>query len=412
MVLRGVLVVTVLLVLNLGPSHGTPLMEENESVAHHLSPEVVQQLLAVTNNTLHHVQDVKSLLTPLQENQASVDVSGSAAGVLRRDISMQLLLLLLETEQVRHSRVLEQVSQQMRGVGGRDTATSGEQCSAAINTVLLHLLQLQQEVRQLATRHPSFSTGDNTASQPQQSPSQPLQPQQPITGDNSCNTPTNRPRDCHDLLLAGNTRSGVYQIFPYRCKRQEEGVQVWCELEGEEGGWTVVLARRPLDQQVNFNRGWRDYREGFGDPDTEYWIGNAALHDLTYRWPQVLKVDLGDWDGESRSVRYQTFLVDDEDSQFRLHLGQYSGDAGDAFSYHDNMPFTTSDRDNDKAGTGNCALSHHGGFWYNSCHYVSPTSQLLEKQKSTIGINWYTWYTDRTTLKNATFMIKPKSCSY
>ncbi|KAG7159737.1 fibrinogen C domain-containing protein 1-A-like [Homarus americanus] len=216
MVLRGVLVVTVLLVLNLGPSHGTPLMEENESVAHHLSPEVVQQLLAVTNNTLHHVQDVKSLLTPLQENQASVDVSGSAAGVLRRDISMQLLLLLLETEQVRHSRVLEQVSQQMRGVGGRDTATSGEQCSAAINTVLLHLLQLQQEVRQLATRHPSFSTGDNTASQPQQSPSQQLQPQQPITGDNSCNTPTNRPRDCHDLLLAGNTRSGVYQIFPYR----------------------------------------------------------------------------------------------------------------------------------------------------------------------------------------------------
>ncbi|KAG7170510.1 Ficolin-2-like 4 [Homarus americanus] len=386
MVLRGVLVV-VLLVLRLGPSHGTPLMEENESVAHHLSPEVVQQLLAVTNNTLHHVQDVKSLLTPIQENQASVDVSGSAGGVLRRDISMQLLLLLLETEQVRHSRVLEQVSQQMRGVGGRDTATSGEQCSAAINTVLLPLLQLQQEVRQLATRHPSFSTGDNTASQPQQSPSQPLQSQLPITGDNSCNTPTNRPRDCHDLLLAGNTRSGVYQIFPYRCKRQEEGVQVWCELEGEEGGWTVVLARRPLDQQVNFNRGWRDYREGFGDPDTEYWIGNAALHDLTHRWPQLLKVDLGDWDGKSRSARYQTFLVDDEDSQFRLHLGQYSG-------------------------TGNCAISHHGGFWYNACHHVSPTSQLLEKQKSTIGINWHTWYPDRTTLKNATFMIKPKSCSY
>ncbi|XP_042227349.1 uncharacterized protein LOC121869844 isoform X2 [Homarus americanus] len=193
MVLRGVLVV-VLLVLRLGPSYGTPLMEENESVAHHLSPEVVQQLLAVTNNTLHHVQDVKSLLTPIQEHQASVEVSGSAGGVLRRDISMQILLLLLETEQVRHSRVLEQVSQQMRGVGGRDTATSGEQWSAAINTVLLPLLQLQQEVRQLATRHPSFSTGDNTASQPQQSPSQPLQPQLPITGDNSCNTPTNRCR--------------------------------------------------------------------------------------------------------------------------------------------------------------------------------------------------------------------------
>ena len=41
--------------------------------------------------------------------------------------------------------------------------------------------------------------------------------------------------------------------------------------------------------------------------------------------------------------------------------------AGDSFTYHDNMMFTTVDRDNDYYG-GNCAVSYYGGWWHDACH--------------------------------------------
>lgn len=77
--------------------------------------------------------------------------------------------------------------------------------------------------------------------------------------------------------------------------------------------------------------------------------GNDALHGLTTGRPQVLRVDLKDWDNTTRYAEYHFFLVEDEGGQYRLHVGQYSGDAGDGLSPHDNMFFTTTDRDNDKS---------------------------------------------------------------
>ena len=54
---------------------------------------------------------------------------------------------------------------------------------------------------------------------------------------------------------------------------------MWCDFEGEDDKWTVVVSRRPMEEQVNFNRGWTEYRQGFGDPETEQWIGEH-LHTL------------------------------------------------------------------------------------------------------------------------------------
>ena len=41
-------------------------------------------------------------------------------------------------------------------------------------------------------------------------------------------------------------------------------------------------------------------------------------------------------------------------------------------SWHNGMMFTTRDRDNDMIGGINCASDRHrGGWWYNSCAYIS-----------------------------------------
>ena len=61
--------------------------------------------------------------------------------------------------------------------------------------------------------------------------------------------------------------------------------------------------------------------------------------------------------------------VEAEDQGYRLHIGGYSGTAGDgmAGSYSLNgMKFTTWDRDNDKAEN-NCAQSWKGAWWFKRC---------------------------------------------
>jgi len=51
-------------------------------------------------------------------------------------------------------------------------------------------------------------------------------------------------------------------------------------------------------------------------------------------------------------VVFSSFSIDDEESLYRLHYAGYQGTAGNAMTHqshdHNNKPFTTVDRDNDK----------------------------------------------------------------
>ena len=61
--------------------------------------------------------------------------------------------------------------------------------------------------------------------------------------------------------------------------------------------------------------------------------------------------------------------VEAEDQDYLLHIGGYSGTAGDSITgskYHNlnGMKFSTPDRDNDKNSI-NCAQYFKGGWWFN-----------------------------------------------
>lgn len=47
----------------------------------------------------------------------------------------------------------------------------------------------------------------------------------------------------------------MYLIKPDELERQ---MQVWCEQEIDNGGWTVIQSRR--DGSVNFFRNWENYK--------------------------------------------------------------------------------------------------------------------------------------------------------
>lgn len=63
-----------------------------------------------------------------------------------------------------------------------------------------------------------------------------------------------------------------------------------------------VIQRRDdfNDPRENFNRDWADYKNGFGDPSKEFWLGNENIYMLTNNEDYILRVELEDFEGNKR----------------------------------------------------------------------------------------------------------------
>ena len=161
---------------------------------------------------------------------------------------------------------------------------------------------------------------------------------------------------------------------------------VYCDMRTDSGGWTVFQRRQ--DGSVDFFRGWDDYKAGFGQLTAEFWLGNDKIHRLTASRPSSLRVELKDWNGVRAYAKYGKFNIGDEQAQYRLEVGSYSGTAGESLAYHNNMAFTTKDRDNDRWSSGNCAVHATGAWWYNSCQYSNLNGKYLENKRDGLGARW------------------------
>ncbi|KAG9336301.1 hypothetical protein JZ751_002648, partial [Albula glossodonta] len=171
----------------------------------------------------------------------------------------------------------------------------------------------------------------------------------------------NCPIDCASLYYNGVRRPGIFTVVP---SLGQMPVEVYCDMDTDGGGWTVIQRRQ--DGSVNFNRNWKEYKDGFGDLHTEFWLGNDHIHDLTSQGDYTLRIDLEDWNGKHKHALYESFSVDGEDSHYRLHVNGFSGTVEDSFGwYHNKQGFSTPD-------TGNiCAEISHGGWWYHQCFFAN-----------------------------------------
>ncbi|XP_067632233.1 uncharacterized protein [Eurosta solidaginis] len=218
---------------------------------------------------------------------------------------------------------------------------------------------------------------------------------------------------CVDLLNAGMRQSGVFYL-------QIRGTTYWflkvfCEQEIADGGWTVIQRRDDFGEpRENFNRDWADYKNGFGDPAKEFWLGNENIYMLTNNEDYALRVELEDFEGNKRYAQYSHFKIHSEADYYKLEIDGYEGNAGDSLNDpwygSNNSPFSTYNRDNDRSSL-NCASMLKGGWWWKSCGrglnglYLHDPQDLTARQ----GIVWFRWRGWDYTLKKATMMIRPRA---
>ena len=198
-------------------------------------------------------------------------------------------------------------------------------------------------------------------------------------------------------------------------------VKVRCDMETDKGGW-IVIQRRVPNGTVNFYRGWKDYEEGFGDLDSEFWYGLRNIHCLTTRESVELRIDLQDEQGNKVTWVYQQFSVDEPEQKYRLHIGQGTGTppgSNDAMAgpYSlNNMSFTTFDRDNDAWSGANCAVLHKGAWWYKSCTHSNLNGQHTASiiQHRVVWYNGSTWYNASKWVyfPSVEMKVRPKTCEH
>ncbi|XP_064651233.1 angiopoietin-2-like [Lineus longissimus] len=139
-----------------------------------------------------------------------------------------------------------------------------------------------------------------------------------------------------------------------------------------EDHWLVIQRRK--DGSVDFEQDWAAYKQGFGSPTGELWLGNEYIHSLTRMYPCTLKVVVTVENGTEYWAQYKRFSIAAEARKYEMADAVYdNGTTGDFFTdtavYGGalGVGFSTKDRDTNEA----CVKRYRGGWWYSNCYQAN-----------------------------------------
>ena len=182
-------------------------------------------------------------------------------------------------------------------------------------------------------------------------------------------------RSCYDLRIFPLDRvpTGVYKMSMGTFVT----ANVYCDMTTDGGGW-IVIQRNRKNSQLSLNKNWREYEEGFGDLNKDFWAGLELMYTLTQRVQWEMRVDYQKGDKTWSYLHYNQFSVGSASEEYPLTVGEFTGVDTDWFndqSYpHNGMKFTTPDNDNDRHSN-NCAVLYKSGWWYSDCYRVNINRQ-------------------------------------
>ncbi|KAM4676047.1 angiopoietin-related protein 5-like [Discoglossus pictus] len=227
--------------------------------------------------------------------------------------------------------------------------------------------------------------------------------------------------DCSHIWERNNgSTSGIYTIKPMGSGRS---FQVFCDMR-DDGGWTLIQKHNGQDG-LYFDRTWAEYKLGFGNISSEHWLGLDNINVLTNQAGRSteLLISLEDFEGALAFTLYNSFSVGSESDLYRLSVGNYFGNAGDAFSgrsldsNENGSYFSTKDRDNDKCNpcqAGNMVFNScssdrfRSGWWFNRCGMANLNGQWRQKgqhRSFASAVHWRSWK-ENESLKSSIMSLR------
>ncbi|KPU74295.1 uncharacterized protein Dana_GF20029 [Drosophila ananassae] len=109
-------------------------------------------------------------------------------------------------------------------------------------------------------------------------------------------------------MAADNSSKGLFHI-----KHPEVSA---FEAPCNGSGWMVI--QRRMDGNVDFDRNWTEYRDGFGNLRGEFFLGLEKVHLITQSRQHELLIRLGKVNGSTDFVQYDNFRIGSEKDSYPL----------------------------------------------------------------------------------------------
>ncbi|XP_071837330.1 uncharacterized protein [Apostichopus japonicus] len=221
------------------------------------------------------------------------------------------------------------------------------------------------------------------------------------TGDGVLCTQATSP-DCGGFR--GEISNSIQSIQP---AGQDVPFQVTCDVT-DGGGWLVF--QRRVDSSVDFFLYWDDYKDGFGDIDRNFWLGNDKLAALTSQTQYELRIDFVSKSGEHYYAKYSSFSVGNEGTNYLLSVSGYDSSSTvgyDAMRYHNGAEFSTQDEDNDGYSYYDYADYFSSAWWYDYYYYYY--CDLNAPYTGSFTIYWYNFPGGYYNIKSTEMKIRPRT---
>ena len=98
--------------------------------------------------------------------------------------------------------------------------------------------------------------------------------------------------------------------------------KVYCtRTEEDDSTWTLI--QRRSNNATDFQRSWSNYKNTFGDPAINYWLGLDKMHAITRQRQYKLRVDITDWNDVTLKAQYDSFEIMGQELWYQLRYNGY-----------------------------------------------------------------------------------------